>query len=361
MHGIARRRGSGPLVLLGAAGIRIMKTYALIVCLAVTCLSPASADILILQNGERMVGSVVQKDGDLLIFQSDSMGHVEVDWAAVKKLTTDTPVKVVLVDGKVHESLLTVTAAPAVGDDKHAATNVLFRTPVDIDMISPPPWTLGEGWEFSGKLNTALKYERGNTKKDEIGFDGCLTLRRLHNRFEIAGELGLESNSDEETKDEWVAHGGYNRFLSEQLYGVGYAMGERDKFADIELRAGLGVGAGWQFRDTERVTLRTELMLMRLNEKYDNDNDEEYWGTGWRLVFDRRLFNGFMLFSVEHRGVWDIEQTDKLFGKTLVGLRLPIRRGLTVTLELENDYDKGAAQGTKEEEGTYRVKMGYEW
>ena len=341
--------------------MRIVKTSVVLICLAVASLSPAGADILVLHNGERMVGSVVQKDGDVLIFQSDSVGQVEVEWAAVQKLTTDTPVKVVLVDGEVRESRLTVTATPGDGAARNADPKILLRAPADIDLISPPAWILGEGWEFSGQFNMALKYERGNSENDELGFDGSAALRRAKNRFEIGGELDIESNGGDKTKDEWVAHGGYNRFVNEQLYGVGYVMGERDTFAELVLRAGVGVGAGWQFRDTDRVNLRTELMLMRLNEDYDNDSNEEYWGSGWRLLFKRHLFKGFMKFALEHRGVWDIEQSNKVFAKTVAGLGMPIRYGLTTTLEAENKYDKGAAEAAKEEEWTYRIKMGYAW
>ena len=341
--------------------MQAVKAFLLMVCLMVSCLSPLSADILVMQNGDRLTGKVVKKEGDVLTFESSFAGRVEVKWDHVKELTTEASVRVVLDDGQVSECPLLVKAGPAAAHEKNTDLTALPCTPSDIDMINPEPWKLGEGWQFSGRVNLSLKYERGNTDKDEFDLDGSVTLRSLNNRLGIAGELESDSSKDVQTKDKWMVEGRYNRFLNEKLYGLAHAMCERDEFAELELRAGGGLGAGRQFYDADRLSLLAELLIARIHEEYVADPDQDYWGGGWRLSVERRLLKEVIQVYFEHTGVWDLEQTSKVFAKTWTGLRTPLRGGITGTLELKHEYDRGSAAAAEEEDWTYRLKFGCEW
>jgi len=325
------------------------------------CPSLLLADMLVMKNGERLTGKVIRKEGSALTFESSSAGQVKVKWDDVKELKTESPVRVVLMDGQVRECPVALKVEAPVAHEEGTDPTILLRTPLDIDMINPEPWRIGEGWQFSGRFNVALKYERGNNDKDEVDFDGKMTLRDSRNRFEISGELEHDRNQDVKTKDKWIARCKYDRFLGERLYCLVYAICEQDEFAELELRLGGGPGLGKQLYDTDHMGLLVEMLVALVHEEYASDPDEEYWGGGWRLSFERRLFERGTQFYFEHAGVWDIEKTSKMFTKTWTGVRVPLRRGITGTLEARHEYERMAAGDAEETDWTYRLKLGYEW
>ena len=57
----------------------------------------------------------------------------------------------------------------------------------------------------------------------------------------------------------------------------------------------------------------------------------------------------------------DLEKTEKIFTKTRTGLRIPLRRHITGTLEITHEYDSGSADSTEDEDWAYSLKLGYEW
>ena len=56
-----------------------------------------------------------------------------------------------------------------------------------------------------------------------------------------------------------------------------------------------------------------------------------------------------------------LEDERKVFAKTSVGLRTPIRRHIIGTLELKHEYDSGAAGATDDSDLIAQMKLGYEW
>ena len=58
------------------------------------------ADQVLLDNGDRVTGKVMKKDGDAVTISTALMGDVTIKWAHVKSIATDAPVTVVLPGGK---------------------------------------------------------------------------------------------------------------------------------------------------------------------------------------------------------------------------------------------------------------------
>ena len=106
-----------------------------------------------------------------------------MQWSHVSELTTDAPVKVLLNGGETHQGRIAVTAEPAVADEGGRDRNVLLRTTADIEMINAEPAQIDKGWEFTGRVNAGLRFERGNSDENEIDFDGSMTLRVLNQRI----------------------------------------------------------------------------------------------------------------------------------------------------------------------------------
>ena len=336
-----------------------MKQYLLILYLMTSACALLYGDTLIMQNGESLTGQVTKKESAHLTFKSDSAGTIEVKWAEVKELTTDSPVRILLQDGTVVESAVTLIREPASekdGDQKH--TNIDMS---DIDMINPELWQTGDGWEFSGRFNLGVKRERGDSHTDESDLDATLTLRNIMNRFEIDGDIEEDRKGTLVTEDKWIAEATYHRFLDDELYMLAYAMGEQDKFADLSLRSGGGFGIGNQFLESERATFLAELLVGHMWEHYTQNPSEQYFGMGWNMNLETMILRNHLTFYIDHGGFWDLEKSQKVFTKTSVGFRIPLAARITGTLGVKHEFDSGHAPNTSETDWTQTLKLGYEW
>jgi small nuclear ribonucleoprotein (snRNP)-like protein len=70
-------------------------------------MSTLLADQVTIKNGDRITGSIVKKDAQVLTIERDVFGLVTIPWDQVQTLLADRPVHVVLSDGRAVQGTLT--------------------------------------------------------------------------------------------------------------------------------------------------------------------------------------------------------------------------------------------------------------
>jgi hypothetical protein len=78
----------------------------------------------------------------------------------------------------------------------------------------------------------------------------------------------------------------YDHFFTKKWYGYSNATAEQDEFKDLDLRATLGVGAGYQFIESDPTNLSLEGGLSYVNENYIIAEDNSFAAGRWALNFD---------------------------------------------------------------------------
>lgn len=68
--------------------------------------SSAFADEVLMKNGGRISGSIVNKSGEILKLKTDYAGELRIKWSEVNALRTDGPVDVMLTDGRLGSARL---------------------------------------------------------------------------------------------------------------------------------------------------------------------------------------------------------------------------------------------------------------
>jgi len=322
---------------------------------------PASADELILQDGSRVLGKVVSKKNNTLEFKTSFAGTIKVKWSKVLELKTDEPQKVLLTNKEViparvlrnTEETTTVESEPGATPREVEKSEVAF--------INPESWRMGKGFKFTGNVNAAMKIERGNTDKDEFDFDGKATMRRLHDRVRFFGEAEIDRSEGDLIKRKWKLLNEYNYFFeSEWFTGLILSL-EHDKFADLDLRTGVGPLIGYQFFESTELNLSVSVGPFRVMENFDEADDNRYWATGWRINFDKYLIKDRLQLYHDQTGIWDLNHTSNVIWNTWTGLRFPLFAGIVASGEIKAEYDSGAVKGTDKLDTTYRAKLGYQW
>ncbi len=322
--------------------------------------SPTLADELLMKDGSRLIGTVLKQDGTSLNFKTTYAGVIKVKWEEVDKVISDEAMTVLLKNKetrqihsvkKTPDNIITITES--------GATETFSLG--EIDYINPEPWRLGEGWNWVGKINTELNYERGNSEKDEYEGDFDMTFRRISHRLKFNGDYDREKSNDVLTDDDWRLGARYDYFVNDKLF-YGTTLGlEHDRFADLQTRVIVGPLVGYEFYESKKLNLDIAGGPMYTKENfYDADNDD-YVAFGWQFNFDRYLIPDRVQFYHRHAGLLDVSETDNFVWDSWTGFRFPIYAGIVASTEVQIEYDGGAQKDVDDTDTTYNIKLGYEW
>lgn len=337
--------------------------YALIVAVTLPfALANAShADTLIMKGGDRLSGSVVDLQGDVLTFKTSYSGKIPVKWSEVASLETTGTARFKLRDGTVMQAQAKAAADSTV---VLRSGEIITTAPIaltDVTYINPPPEVTGEGLSMSGRANLGFSASRGNTDNSQLMYDVEAVARGVDNRVTV-GAMGVQKNEDgEETARNNHAYLKYDHFYAKRWYGYANTGFEEDRFKDLNLRATLGVGTGYQFFESELQNLSLEGGLTYVNEDFDTGEDEGFAAGRWALRYDRFLFGTTTQFFHTHEGLLSVEDAKDFLWQSQTGLRFPLIKDLNATVQYNIDYDNQPTGDAKKTDSAYIMSVGYEW
>ncbi len=318
------------------------------------------ADEIILENGDRITGTVIGKEGDTLKIDTPYAGTVEVKWSQVTRIATDKPVRIILDDdSRVNGTLL---EAPD-GNLRLRSDDSIEGGPIPlakVTYINPPPEVDG-GVISTGKLNLGINISKGNTDTEDAHFDGEVVARTLKNRFTLGAIFNRSRSYGVDTKNDATGYAKYDHFLEEKWYAYANALFFRDKFKDIRMRTTLGLGSGYQFVTSPRKNLSLEGGLNYVNEDYYTAEDNAYPSARWSLNYDQYIGQTEMQFFHFHEGYIGLTDAEDFFLRTQTGVRVPLWEALKATFQFDFDWDNTPSPGTQEDDTRYLISIGYHW
>jgi putative salt-induced outer membrane protein YdiY len=334
---------------------------ALAVALPVCCLArPASADTVVLKNGDTLNGKIGQITAGGLKFTSDAFGEVTIPLDKMTSYKIDTPAVVQF------KSAPPVTASVASSQPSQVKLNdepVPFET---LKIINPPP----QSWNGAILANFALA--RGNTNKFTVGVDANAALRRddylrsdrttLLAQYNFGQSGGGPGSTDGDNKvtdtDNFTIFAKYDRFWTEKLYGYVSNKLEHDRIADLYFRETPSVGLGYQWIETPTTNFFTEAGVGYVFENYDSGGNNDYVSV--RLAYHlEHTFNdrvsGFhnleYLPAFEDPGDYNLN--------TDIGLKIKLTDNFLAQLKFEYKRDSTPAEDALKNDLLYLVGLGW--
>jgi putative salt-induced outer membrane protein YdiY len=237
--------------------------------LALLCLGAARADEVVLVNGDRLTGEVLDAVGGKLRIKVDYAGApLVLDMAKVRKITVTKPIEVRLKSGEVLKGQL----QPAAAEGK---VNVLGegRGPAEVpwDQITAfnPPKV---AWH--GTVTLAYTDQGGNTER--MGLSAAAEAQRRSEKDNFTMRV-LYNYADEEgvmSARNVFGAAKYDYYFTRYFYA--YASEEllSDSFRDLNLRAVTGAGAGWQIVEKPRLSLAVEAGVAHVNDDFREGEDD---------------------------------------------------------------------------------------
>jgi putative salt-induced outer membrane protein YdiY len=340
---------------------RLVAALSMCACLGTLGAPGALADEIVLANGDRLTGKVVRKETDTLVLNTAYAGDLNIRWADIRRITTDTPQTVYFADGN---KLIGTLRSEEDGTVIVASGDTLTSSPIPMEklrFINPSAEVSGEGVKMTGHINAGLSSTSGNTESKKYYLDTEAVARTRDNRYTLGARAAYTEDHEVETESNWIGYMKFDHFVSKKWYAYANGDFENDKFKDIRLRSTLGLGSGYQFFESETTNLSLEGGLTYVNTDFLIGADDDYPAARWALKFDHTLFKTKLQFFHMHEAYVGIEDVEKAFVRSQTGLRLPLYKNLNTTVQYNVDWDNNPTEGRVRTDKALLLTLGYIW
>ncbi|MCL4693053.1 MAG: DUF481 domain-containing protein [Candidatus Hydrogenedentes bacterium] len=246
--------------------------------------TPAFADTVYLNNGDRISGTVSGITAATIRITTDYAGDLEVQRAAVFALDTDGSFAVQLEDGTTVEGPLTLQGGTpgvetAAGFQPASMTGLVATVePETAEEEKPSIW--------SGFVESGLTVRSGNT--DTIDFSLKSSAERAGEWTKLTLTLGADYGEAESVINtrRYKGEAKWEGYLTERFYLLGLTSAEQDDGRKLDLRATVGAGAGYIFIDNETRHLSLEAGVEHTWERWNPFTPQERTDTRNRIRND---------------------------------------------------------------------------
>ena len=248
-------------------------------------IAAASADVITLSDGSKLLGTVARMEDGKLILETAFAGTLEIDASLVVTIETDEPVNVGVDTG--DRLVGPIEWKPEV--DTAVVQTELGGIPVAVERISAIWPKDGKSPEalameaqiaevkekaaaarakWSATIEAGVLFKEGNT--DELTARGRIEARRQSLKdllkLYVAGEYSETSKTRDSAE---VTGGGYYEYLfTERFFGYGAIDMEYDEFENIEFRLSTALGVGYYWIKEETHEFKTRGGIGYLHETY---------------------------------------------------------------------------------------------
>lgn len=284
----------------------------------------AGADQVLLKNGDRLSGVIVEQNDDIVRIETPYAGSIEIKRSTVASTVT----------GKTETANAT-TKAP----QKKPATKVTRK----------------------GHVNVAASYSRGNTTNDHLYAEAAYSKRTADYRYALGGKFNRASEGGARTASNALADGSHDWFLNGSDFWYMRGSAERDRFKDIEARYTAGTGYGLQLLDSDRsqLTVRAGPDLVAVN-RFTGEN-ENYPALGWGIDFSHWLIPDRLEAFHNQDGFWNLDDTNQVTVRSRTGVRMPLTERIHANLQLNLDWENEPTPGRDSTDSTWLVGAGYKF
>lgn len=339
----------------------IKKQWLIISLILLASTGSALADTVTLNNGDRLSGSVIHMRDGVLMFASTYAGDIEIPWEAVVNLSTDAPITTQLINDS------QITGAAIANDDGTIQVNADAVLPsvsfaaADVAAINPPtPEELAPKTEYNTIVNVGVTATSGNSDTQQYHLDAEFNARNEKNRYNVGVDFNRGEDDGETIVDNWTVYTNYDYFFTEKVFWNNSITLQQNDLQELDLRTALSTGIGYQFYDTDKLTLSTTVGIGYISEDFAVQPSERSIAGRWSVDYEHQWLEWLSFFH-NHEGLVSLEDTNDFIIRSRTGLRYPLAKYLTGTAQVNFNYDNSPSLGTEKEDLTYILSIGYAW
>ena len=328
------------------------KTWNFWVLLALTC--TAQADVVELNNGDRITGTVDSIVGGRVLVETEYAGLIPVQLDAVVAIQTEAAFDVRTSGGSVNGKLAMVDGQQNLVTD--SASQPIALSDIRSAGQSNLSLTRFTG-EWTSRADLSAVVSSGNT--DTASYNTLVESEYKAGTAEHKVSLLVSKEEAEEdtTKDTVDLDYGYKRFISDKWYASGNAEYFRDKLKDIDQRITLGAGMGYQFWDNSFGAFSTDLGVSAVQEDLDGDSESNpavRWGLDYkRFLMSKKLevFHSQSLLFIPDSDRGEVFESS-------TGLRFALSDRIDSTVRVDVNHETDPPPSASKTDVTYSLGVG---
>lgn len=306
----------------------------------------ASADQVVLKNGDRITGRIESAAEGKLVIQSQLAGRLTVNLSDVLTFSTDEPIEIHLSDGTVIKRKVLLADPNRFAIEPGRTLQPQALNIADIVKVNPPQRPLPR---WTGNISAGFTKTTGNTHTETRTLSASAVRRSENDRITLTMDYarGRQTDPDTGTKriieDWWRGRAKYDYFVSRKFYAYGDGRYEKDAVALLERRIVVGGGAGYQWIETDVTKFRTEIGLASLYERFENapeGNAETSLQAGYNL--ERKVTRN-LVFLHDMTYYPALESFSDYYLTTTAELRANLTARIFGNLKVIFNYDQSPA------------------
>jgi putative salt-induced outer membrane protein YdiY len=245
------------------------------------------ADEVILTNGDRLTGEILEIKDGILTLETDYSDPIKLKFGMVQQMSSSEPVEIHLTDGEILKGKITAEMTGQVVVDAGASRGAVAVKFDNIAALNPPP---KEPARWKGNITLGGNWQDGNTDTMNISA-GALAVRRTDNdRFLINFLYNSSEESGKRTAENTYGQLKYDYFLNPKWYLYLNVDMLSDEFKDINFRTSVGPGVGYQIWEEDDKALGLEAGVSYISEDRDVGEDTNWLSARVGINFLYRLF-----------------------------------------------------------------------
>ena len=314
---------------------------------------PTAADEIMLENGSRIVGTVTGLAGEDLTIASDYAKPIMIKKDKVTRITTDAPLELHLNNGEVLKGRLRTGNDGRFLVDREPGREAIGIDWREVAAINPPPVK-----QWQGSVGLAGNYQTGNTDRSALSFGAEAVRRGERDRFGIRLLYGIAEEDSVMTSRSAFGALKYDYFFTKNFYGYLGVELLNDKFKDLNLRAVVGPGVGYQLWDDPVKALGLEAGIAYFSEDLRQGEDKR-WLTA-RLAGNLMYrFSSLLVFTDQLVLYPSLESFSDFKLRNEAALATALGSGWSLKLANILDYDNHPPAGVKKTDSNFIVGLQY--
>jgi len=319
-----------------------------ITALALIYAHAATADVIQLDNGDRISGTVSNITTGVVTLTTAYAGDIAIPMANVIQIETDTAYDVTLASGDQVSGKL-VANGLQVGD------NLINSQLSAIEYLEPIPTGLPV---FTTRIDGLWSLSNGNSNVESLDIFSDSFYSHGNNEHRLGISWGDAEAEGVTTKEQIEIDYGYRRYLRDDWYFGGNAEYFRDALKDINRRITLGATIGKQFWNTPvsrfSIELGASVVLENLDGSTEN-NPALRWGLDYtrQIAANAQFFHNHEILAILGSGRGQIFDTS-------TGLRYALSDRLSVNLRVDYRNETDPPEGASNSDTTYGIGVGYQ-
>lgn len=338
-----------------------MKAIVTLAVLAGAIVGTAQADVVYLNNGDRVSGTVMSATGGVITLSTPSMGSLTIPLTEVATFTTDKPVELHLNDGAVLKEPVVAGGGGQIGTGEVGKGEGQEIPLTSIKSINPAST---DDIKWKGSVTAGAIAARGNTNTDAANAGLDALRRSAEDRLTLNGAYNYSRENTHDqgarvTMENWLLAAKYDYFLTEKWYVYGNVKAERDHLANLDLRLTPGAGLGYQWLESEKVNFNTEAGLTWVYERYtDPVVTREYVAGRFAYHYDRQI-NENLKFVHNFEVLPSLEFAGDFLLTADAGLRATLTKDFFGEAKVQLQYNSQPAEDTEKTDVRYMLNVGW--